>query len=184
MKLVVGLGNPGREYEKTRHNVGFEFIDRLAEKYDITVDERKFRGLVGKGMIGGEKVILLKPHTFMNLSGESVVSAMNFYKLALEDLIVVFDDISLEPGKIRIRRKGSAGGHNGIKSIIKHLSSEDFSRIKIGVGEKKAGWDLADHVLSVFPKSELEQMERAYEDSIAALAVMLCDMDKAMNQYN
>lgn len=184
MKLVVGLGNPGKEYDKTRHNAGFEFIDRLADKYDISVDERKFRGFVGKGMIDGQKVILLKPQTFMNLSGESVVSAMNFYKLEVQDLIVVFDDISLEPGKIRLRRKGSAGGHNGIKSIIKHLASEDFARIKIGVGEKKAGWDLADHVLSRFPKTELEQMDKAYDDSISALAMMLYDMDKAMNNFN
>ena len=144
MFLIVGLGNPGRQYEHTRHNAGFDVMDALAEKYNISISESGHKALFGKGMIGGQKVILAKPQTFMNLSGESLRPIMDFYKLEPEDFIIIHDDIDLDVGRLRIRRKGSAGGHNGLKSIISHLGSMDFPRVKIGVGEKPKGYDLAD----------------------------------------
>lgn len=134
MFLIVGLGNPGREYENTRHNIGFAAIDIIAEKYNIDVNRTKFKGEYGEGFINGNKVILLKPYTFMNLSGESVREAIDFYKLTEEEVLIIYDDISLEVGRLRIREKGSAGGHNGIKSIINHIGTDVFTRIKIGVG--------------------------------------------------
>lgn len=148
MVIIAGLGNPTKEYEHTRHNVGFDTIDCIADQYGISINEKKHRALVGKGMIEGQKVILLKPQTFMNLSGESIRAAVDFYKVdEKEELIVIYDDISLPPGQLRIRKKGSAGGHNGIKNIIAHLGHDTFMRIKVGVGEKPAGYDLADYVL-------------------------------------
>ena len=148
MILIVGLGNPGKQYEHTRHNVGFDVIDVMADKYNISVTEKKHKALCGKGIIEGQKVVLAKPQTFMNLSGESVAELLNFYKSDPEtELIVIFDDISLAPGNIRVRKKGSAGGHNGIKNIIAMTGTQNFMRIKVGVGDKPAGWDLADHVL-------------------------------------
>ena len=147
MYLIAGLGNPGTKYEGTRHNIGWQVIDELAEKYNIRVLENKFKGLTGKGMIGSEKVLLLKPLTYMNLSGESIAEAVRFYKIdETTELIVIADDISLDVGQIRIRKKGSAGGHNGLKNIIAQLGHENFARIKMGVGEKPAGYDLADYV--------------------------------------
>ena len=140
MYIIAGLGNPTREYEKTRHNVGFDTIDVLADKLNTSVDEKKFKGLYGKGIIAGEKVILLKPQTFMNLSGESVREAADFYKVDPEHIIVIYDDISLDVGQLRIRKKGSAGGHNGIKNIIAHLGTQEFPRIKVGVGDKHREW--------------------------------------------
>ena len=151
MYLVVGLGNPGKQYEATRHNMGFDTIDVLADKLNTSVDEKKFKGLYGKGIIAGEKVILLKPQTFMNLSGGPVREMANYFKIDPEsELIVIYDDIDLEPGQLRIRKQGSAGGHNGIKDIIRQLGTEKFLRIKVGVGAKPKGWDLADHVLGRF----------------------------------
>ena len=144
MYLIVGLGNPTREYDRTRHNVGFDTLDVLAEELNTSIGENKFKGCCAKGVIGGEKVILLKPQTFMNLSGESVRAAADFYKIDPEHIIVIYDDISLEVGQLRIRSKGSAGGHNGIKNIIAHLGTQEFPRIRIGVGEKPRGMDLAD----------------------------------------
>ena len=155
MYVIAGLGNPDKKYQNTRHNIGFDVIDALAEKYNISMNEKKHKAICGKGMIAGEKVLLVKPQTYMNLSGESIAEVMAFYKLdPAEDLIVIFDDISLSPGNIRIRAKGSAGGHNVIKSIIAETGSSDFARIKVGVGEKPEGWDLADHVLGHFSKEE------------------------------
>ena len=148
MFIIVGLGNPSKEYEGTRHNAGFEVIDRIADKYNISVDTKKHRALIGKGIIGGQKVILAKPQTFMNLSGESVRSLLDYYKVDEEqEFIVIYDDISLDNGQIRIRAKGSAGGHNGIKNIIAHLGGQVFPRVKVGVGEKPSKYDLADYVL-------------------------------------
>ena len=167
MFLIVGLGNPGKEYENTRHNIGFDAIDKIAGKYNIELNRIKFKGVYGEGFIGGEKVILLKPTTYMNLSGESLRAIMDFYKLSNEDVLVLYDDISLEVGRIRIREKGSAGGHNGIKSIIAHLGSDIFSRIKIGVGQPKS--DLVNHVLGKFSKEEREVLEEtlnAITDSV------------------
>ena len=152
MYIIVGLGNPTKEYDKTRHNVGFSVIDVLADRIGIDVSEKKHRALCGKGMLEGQKVILAKPQTFMNLSGESVRAMVDFYKVSPDEVIIVYDDISLEPGQLRIRTKGSAGGHNGIKNIIAHLGTQEFPRIKVGVGEKPKYMDLADYVLSRFSK--------------------------------
>ena len=185
MYIIVGLGNPGKQYEHTRHNVGFEVIDRLAEKNDILMTERKHRAFCGKGLIGGQKVMLLKPQTFMNLSGESVKSAVDFYQIGTDELIVVYDDVSLSPGQLRIRRAGSAGGHNGIKNIITPLGTQEFSRVKVGVGEKPERMDLADYVLSHFSKGEWEMMEEAFKEAADAVEVMITDgVDAAMNRFN
>ena len=185
MYLIAGLGNPTREYEKTRHNVGFDTIDVLADRINTDVAERKFKGLYGKGMLGGEKVILLKPQTFMNLSGESVRAAADFYKIPPDHIIVIYDDISLDVGQLRIRTKGSAGGHNGIKNIIAHLGTQEFPRIKIGVGGKPPRMDLADYVLSRFPAEERKIMETAFRDAAEAAGVLIAEgPDAAMNRFN
>lgn len=183
--LIVGLGNPGRQYENTRHNAGFITLDVIAEKAGARVDRIKFKGLCGEGMLGGKKVLFLKPSTFMNLSGHSVQEAMSFYKLPPEKVLVIFDDISLDPGKLRIRRKGSDGGHNGIKNII-YLSGKDtFPRIKMGVGKKpNPGWDLADWVLSRFTEDEQKALlEAAGKAASAAELIVQGNIDKAMNLY-
>lgn len=186
MYIIVGLGNPGKQYAHTRHNVGFDTIDLLAERYHISVDTKKHKALCGKGMIEGHKVILAKPQTFMNLSGESVRELADFYKIDTEEeLIVIYDDISLEPGQLRIRGKGSAGGHNGIKSLIAHLNSQVFKRVKVGVGEKPKGYDLADYVLGHFSKAERAAVEDAFGRAADAAVCMITDgMDHAMNEYN
>ncbi|MBC5744980.1 aminoacyl-tRNA hydrolase [Lachnospiraceae bacterium MD308] len=186
MFLIVGLGNPTLQYEGTRHNVGFDVIDLLADKYNITVETRKGRAYIGKGMMEGKKVILAKPQTYMNLSGESVRSLVDYYKIDEEsELLIVYDDVSLGVGQLRIRKKGSAGGHNGIKNIISHLGTNVFMRIKIGVGEKPKKYDLADYVLSRFSKVEREQMEEGYEKAVrAAVMILNGETDAAMNEYN
>ena len=186
MFLIVGLGNPTKQYEKTRHNIGFDVMDALADKYNISISENKHKALCGKGVIEGMKVVLAKPQTYMNLSGESVAELVNYYKLDPEsELIVVFDDISLEPGNIRIRKKGSAGGHNGIKNIIAMTGTQNFMRIKVGVGEKPKGWDLADYVLGHFPKEEAETMTTAFKDGAAAVVDMMTEgVEAAMNHFN
>ena len=186
MFLIVGLGNPGKKYEKTRHNIGFDAIDYIAEKYHISVSDNKHKAICGKGVINGQKVILAKPQTFMNLSGESVREIINFYKIDPEDeMVVLFDDISLAPGNIRIRKKGSAGGHNGIKDIIAQTGTSNFKRVKIGVGEKPAGWDLADHVLGHFNNADRKLVEEALEDVCEATSLIVKDeIDKAMNDFN
>ena len=186
MFIIAGLGNPTLQYEGTRHNVGFDVIDMLADRYNISVDGRKGRALIGKGMIGGQKVLLVKPQTYMNLSGESLRELVNYYKLDPEsELIVVFDDISLEPGNIRIRKKGSAGGHNGIKNIIAMTGTQNFMRIKVGVGEKPKGWDLADYVLGHFSTEDRAKVEEAIGHAMdAAVLMMQGEVDKAMNDYN
>ena len=186
MFLIVGLGNPGRQYEHTRHNAGFDVMDALAEKYNISISESGHKALFGKGMIGGQKVILAKPQTFMNLSGESVAELLHYYKIdPEEELLVIFDDISLAPGNIRIRKKGSAGGHNGIKNIILHLGTQVFPRVRVGVGEKPEGYDLADYVLGHFQGDEKKLMEEAYDRAAAAVVEILTDgPDKAMNDFN
>ena len=186
MYIIAGLGNPGGKYAHTRHNVGFDTIDKLAEKYQIRIDTRKFKGEYGLGYIEGQKVLLLKPFTYMNLSGECIQEVLSYFKAdPEEELIVLFDDISLNPGLIRIRKKGSAGGHNGIKNIILHSGTQNFKRVKIGVGEKPKNWDLADYVLSVFPKADRELVEEAMEHAVDAVEMMLRDeTDAAMNRYN
>ena len=184
--MIVGLGNPGRQYEGTRHNAGFICIDALEEKYSLKVNKLKFKSLMGECRIDGKRCLILKPQTFMNLSGEAVRDAADFYKIPPERIIVIFDDISLEPGKLRIRRKGSDGGHNGIKSIIYHLKSNEFPRIKVGVGAKpNPEYDLADWVLSRFTKKEADEIKKAAEDTVSALEIMVSgDIDKAMSRYN
>ena len=186
MFIISGLGNPTKEYEHTRHNVGFDTIDCIADQYGISINEKKHKALVGKGMIEGQKVILLKPQTFMNLSGESIRAALDFYKIDEKDeLIVIYDDISLPPGQLRIRKKGSAGGHNGIKNIIAHLGHDTFMRIKVGVGEKPAGYDLADYVLGHFSKDDRAIMEDAFKEATEAVKMMITDgPDAAMNAFN
>ena len=186
MFLIVGLGNPEKKYDKTRHNIGFDTIDALADKYNISMNEKKHKALCGTGVIDGVKVLLAKPQTYMNLSGDSVAEIVNFYKIdPEEEMIVIFDDISLAPGNIRVRKKGSAGGHNGIKSIIARTGTQNFMRIKVGVGEKPAGWDLADHVLGRFGSNERKLVEEAQERACKAVEMILADsVDAAMNQFN
>lgn len=186
MFLIVGLGNPGKQYEHTRHNIGFDVMDAIADKYNISISEKKHKALCGKGMMEGQKVVLAKPQTFMNLSGKSVAELLNYYKLNPEDeMLVIFDDISLAPGGIRIRKKGSAGGHNGIKDIIAQIGTQNFMRIKIGVGEKPKGWDLADHVLGHFDRTERSEVENAILDAILATEMILQgQVDQAMNDFN
>lgn len=185
MKIIIGLGNPTREYEGTRHNVGFSAIYNISDTYGIKVDTKKHKALIGKGIIEGEKVILAMPMTFMNLSGESVREIVDFYKVSAEDIIVIYDDISLDVGKLRIRTKGSAGGHNGIKNIISHLGTDVFTRIKIGVGEKPQGMDLADYVLGRFKKDELDAIREGVEKATRATAVIIREGEQAaMNTFN
>ena len=186
MFMIVGLGNPTAQYAGTRHNVGFDVIDRIADEYNISVESRKSRAFVGTGMIAGRKALLVKPQTFMNLSGESVRGLVDFYKIDVEtELLVVYDDVSLDVGQLRIRKKGSAGGHNGIKSLLAHLGTNVFLRLKVGVGEKPARYDLADYVLGHFTKEEKSLMEKTVSMAVEAAELMLMgDTDKAMNEYN
>lgn len=186
MYIIAGLGNPGKEYQNTRHNTGFSVIDVIAEKHGINVIEKKHKAVIGKGYIEGQKVILAKPQTFMNLSGESLRELIDYYKIDEEnELIVIYDDISMDVGQLRIRKKGSAGGHNGIKNIIAHLGHDVFLRIKIGVGEKPKGYDLADYVLGHFTEDEQKKIRQSGELAEQAVRLMLQgEVDAAMNAYN
>ncbi|WP_110926084.1 aminoacyl-tRNA hydrolase [Bacillus massiliglaciei] len=185
MKIIIGLGNPGKQYEKTRHNVGFEVIDELAQKWSISLDQAKHKGIYGTGVVNGEKVILLKPLTYMNLSGESIAAVMDFYKAEIEDVVVLYDDLDLPTGKIRLRQKGSAGGHNGIKSTIAHLGTSDFNRIRIGIGRPAGRIPITDYVLGRFTAEEWKEIAQAVQKSAAACEAWL---DKpylqVMNEYN
>ena len=184
--LIVGLGNPGTKYAFTRNNAGFLCLDLLAERQNTQIKRIKFKGVLGETQLGGRRCLLLKPQTFMNNSGESVREAAAFYKIPPERILVIFDDVSLPCGKLRIRRKGSDGGHNGIKSIIYHLNSDAFPRIKLGVGEKpNPEWDLADWVLSPFRKEELTALREASEKACDAAQKIVCgDIEQAMGLYN
>lgn len=183
MFLIVGLGNPGKEYENTRHNIGFNAMDVISKKYKVELNRIKFKGVYGETFINGEKVILLKPSTYMNLSGESIRAVMDFYKISDENVLVIYDDISLEVGRLRIRDKGSAGGHNGIKSMISHMGTQEFARIKIGVGQPKG--DLVNHVLGSFAKDEREILDKVLETVVIAAEVIINeDVKEAMNKYN
>ena len=186
MFLIVGLGNPGKEYDGTRHNIGFAAVDYIADKYNIELNRIKFKGVYGEGFIGGEKVILLKPTKYMNLSGDSVREFVNFYKLSPEEIIVVCDDINLPVGGIRIRKKGSDGGQKGLRSIIGQLGYDNFTRVRVGVGEKPAGWDLAKHVLSKFTDDEKDDIISGITDAAEAVSIIVKtgDVDKAMNKFN
>lgn len=186
MFAIIGLGNPDKKYEKTRHNIGFDVVDAMAAQYNISVTEKKHKALCGAGVIEGVKVVLVKPQTYMNLSGESVARVVDFYKLDPEsELLVIYDDVSLVPGNIRVRVKGSAGGHNGIKSLIAHLGTQNFMRVKVGVGEKPEGWDLADHVLGHMSEEDRRYAEEAIGDAVkAAVLIVQGNIDQAMNEYN
>lgn len=184
MYVIAGLGNPGKKYENTRHNMGFITIDQLAEKHDIKIDKLKFKALVGEGRIAGQKVLLVKPQTYMNLSGESIRDVMNFYKLEPENLIVIYDDIDIEAGTLRIRKFGSAGTHNGMKSVVYQLQSDRFPRIRVGIGSQKKG-DLVNFVIGGFSKEEVPVLEEAISNAVLAVECIVEEgIDKAMNQYN
>lgn len=186
MYIIVGLGNPDKQYQATRHNIGFDAITRICDETGISLDMKKHRALCGKGMMNGQKVILAQPQTYMNLSGESVRELVAFYKInPEEELIVIYDDISLEVGQIRIRKKGSAGGHNGIKHIIAQLGTQNFQRIKIGVGDKPKEWDLVDWVLGRFPTKQEPAVREALGDAYHAVQIMIEEgPEAAMNKYN
>ena len=185
MKLVAGLGNPGRDYAGTRHNIGFGVIARISDKYNIPLTGKEHKAICGKGMIGGEKVILAQPQTFMNLSGECVRSLVDYYKLESEDIIIAYDDIDLEVGQLRIRSKGSAGGHNGIKNIISHLGTNEFPRVKVGVGGTPEGGDLVRHVLGRFSREDEKVIGEVLDVAVEAVETILSDgVEAAMNRYN
>jgi PTH1 family peptidyl-tRNA hydrolase len=168
MKLIVGLGNPGREYELTRHNIGFMAIDALAKRWNISLNEQKFKGLFGAGFVNGEKVILLKPLTYMNLSGESIRPLMDYYKIDVEDFIVMYDDLDIPVGKLRLRMKGSAGGHNGVKSTISHLGTQEFQRIRMGIDRPQNGMKVVDYVLGRFTSEEISDVNQSIEKTADA----------------
>ena len=185
MKLIVGLGNPGRDYLYTRHNAGFLALDILSERLGISVEKRAFNALVGEGRAENEKIVLMKPQTYMNLSGESVFAAVNWYKLPLSDLIVVYDDVDLPVGEIRVRPKGSAGTHNGMRNIIYMLQDDAFARVRVGIGRAKEGWDLKDHVLGKFDKPEQDEAYKALQNAAqAVLTILSSGMDEAQKAYN
>lgn len=184
--IIAGLGNPGAQYENTRHNAGFMTVDTLAQKHNFEIKRLRFKSLTADVTIAGKRCLVMKPSTFMNNSGEAIVEAMNFYKIPIENVIICYDDISLDPGRIRIRRKGSDGGHNGIKSIIYLTGSQDFPRIKVGVGQKPSkDYDLADWVLGTFTSEDIQRLHDATDHACAAAELILKgDIDKAMNLYN
>ena len=183
--LVVFLGNPGLKYRNTRHNAGFLAADAVERDCGVRIDRLRFHALTAQAELGGQKVLLMKPQTYMNLSGECIRQVMDYYKVDPSEFIVIYDDISLVPGGIRIRKKGSAGGHNGIKNIIAHLGTQEFPRVRIGVGEKPARMDLADYVLGHFPKEETETMTTAFKDGAAAVVDMMTEgVEAAMNHFN
>jgi PTH1 family peptidyl-tRNA hydrolase len=185
MKLIVGLGNPGERYEHTRHNIGFLIVDRLAERWGIRWSPTKLKGWVGEGSFSGEKVVLLKPMTYMNLSGESVRPVKDWYKVDLDQIAVIYDDLDLPTGQLRLREKGSAGGHNGMKSIIQHLGTQEFKRIRVGVDRPSPGDDIARYVLEPFPKAQQTLVEESIDRSCQAVESWIKEsFFKAMNQFH
>jgi len=185
MKAIIGLGNPGMKYAGTRHNIGFDAVTAIADKYNLSINNKKFKGVYADGHIAGEKVLLVQPQTFMNLSGECVREVADFYKLNPDEIIIICDDINLDVGRLRIRKKGSAGGHNGLKNIIAHLGTEEFPRIRVGVGEKTEGWDLADYVLARFDKYSEPVIREALANVVGAVETWISEgIDAAMNRFN
>lgn len=185
MYLIVGLGNPEKDYSNTRHNMGFNTINKLAEQYEISITKNKFKGLYGVGSIEGEKVILLKPQTFMNLSGESIQEMIQFYKIELEQLIVIYDDIDIEPGIIKIRKTGGAGTHNGMKSVVKELNTQNFKRIRVGIGKPKEKENLIEYVLGAIPEEEKDKLDKGTDLAKEAMIEMIKNgIDIAMNKFN
>ena len=184
MKVIAGLGNPGQEYSQTRHNVGFMLIDALAERLGITIWQEKFSAQVGEGRIGSEKVLLVKPLTYMNNSGEAIGPLLRWYKLESEDLIVAHDDMDIPAGTMRLRRKGGSGGHNGIKSILEQVD-EEFARVRIGIGRPEPGWTVVNHVLAIFPAEDREKIDAAIEELLPAVECIVTEgIDLAMNRFN
>lgn len=185
MYLIVGLGNPEAEYARTRHNMGVDVINELADKYKISISREKFDGLYGTGEIEGKKVILLKPQTYMNLSGDSVIQFVNFYKLKPEEILVIYDDIDTIPGKIRVRKKGGSGTHNGMKSVVSRLNSEDFPRIRVGIGMPEYKDDLVNYVIGNITDKDYEELKTGISKASEAVTSILKDgIDIAMNKYN
>ena len=185
MKLIIGLGNPEQDYSGTRHNMGFDVINELSKKYDIEVNKNKFKSLFGDGIIEGQKVILLKPQTFMNLSGEAVEEIVSFYKIPLEDILVIYDDLDIEPGKIRIRKSGSPGSHNGIKSVTHFLKSNDFARVRVGIGKPDSNIDLIEYVIGGIDENEKEILKLGVSKAVEAIIeIIKNNIDSAMNKYN
>lgn len=185
MFLIVGLGNPEQDYSKTRHNMGFNVINKISEEYHIEVNKSKFKGLFGSGMVENQKVILLKPQTYMNLSGESVAEIVNFYKIPIESIIIIYDDVDINPGFIRIRKSGSSGCHNGMKSIISNLNTESFCRVRVGIGKPKETTDMITHVIGYVPETELELLDSGVKKAKdAVIEIIKNGIDSAMNKYN
>lgn len=185
MYLIVGLGNPEEEYKKTRHNMGFNAIDKLAEEYNIQINKKKFQGLYENCIIEGQKVILIKPQTYMNLSGKSVKEVVDFYKIKKEEILVIYDEMDIGPGKIKIRKQGGAGGHNGVKSIIEMLGTEEFSRIRIGIGRPTHEQDKINYVIGAVPEEEIPKLEEGVKKAKEAVVEILKNgIDKAMNKMN
>lgn len=185
MYIIIGLGNPEKDYSNTRHNMGFDTINKLAKQFEIEVTKNKFKGLYGTGMIEGEKVILLKPQTFMNLSGEALTEAMNFYKLSPKDIIIIYDDVDIEPGNIRIRKNGSAGSHNGMKSIISSINTDVFCRVRVGIGKPKEHIDMITHVIGHISEEEAEELDKGVKIAEeAVIEIVRNNIDSAMNKYN
>ena len=185
MYLVVGLGNPEEDYSNTRHNMGFDTINKIAKEYEIEINKKKFKGLYGNGIIEEEKVILLKPQTYMNLSGNSVKEVVDFYKIEKNNLIVIYDDMDIAPGKIKVRKKGSAGGHNGMKSIIQMLGTEDFCRIRVGIGRPEFKGDERNYVIGAIPEEEIPKLNEGIElAKNAVIDILKNNIDYAMNKYN
>jgi len=185
MKLIVGLGNPGKKYEKTRHNVGFRAIDYLADKFSISMTKEKNKALLGEGVIAGEKVVLIQPQTFMNLSGEAIAPLANWYKVQADDIIVIYDDLALAVGKMRIRLKGSHGGHNGMRSLIGILHTDNIPRIRIGIGQPPPQWDVADYVLGQFSQAENEEIEKIIVQAANAVENTISQgWEKTMSKFN
>lgn len=185
MYLIVGLGNPEQEYDKTRHNMGFHVINKLAKQYGININKNKFKGLIGTGTIGKEKVMLLKPQTYMNLSGESIKEVVDFYKLKVQDLIIIYDDMDIEIGTIKLRKKGGPGSHNGMKSVISNLGKDEFSRIRVGIGKPENKNDMINYVIGHIPEAEFERLDKSTTTAKdAVIDIVLNGIDKAMNKYN
>lgn len=185
MYLIVGLGNPEEDYSKTRHNMGFNVVNKIAKKYGIEINKKKFDSLYGEGIIENEKVILLKPQTYMNLSGKAIIQVVNFYKIPLENICVIYDDMDIEPGIIKIRKKGGAGSHNGMKSVVAELNSEDFARIRVGIGTPKFKDDSINYVIGAIPEEEVKILDEAATKAANAMISILKDgIDNAMNKFN
>lgn len=185
MYLIVGLGNPEEEYSGTRHNMGFDTVNKLAKQYNIEINKKKFKGLYGSGIIENEKVIILKPQTYMNLSGESIKEVMDFYKLKEENLIIIYDDIDINPGTIKIRKAGGPGTHNGMKSVVQNLNTRNFARIRVGVGMPEHKGDLINYVIGSIPSEEKQVLDNATTKAKdAAIAIIKKGIDNAMNEFN